>query len=112
MMRIHRLLETVQLHDTQIRKVERLLGTRLPSVTDSDFEPQTLLVEEAVGKFGLWLSERKDDPEFVETFKLYAHPRLKEEEKKKKGEIPDDEELLARIQGWPARKAMKAGGSR
>ena len=107
MMRIHRLLQTVQLEDTQIRKAERLLGVRLPSVTDSDFEPRAKLVEEAVGAFKSWFDERKSDPAFVEAFKLYANPLAKEEEDQKKGKLPDDEKLLARIQEWPVSRAKR-----
>jgi hypothetical protein len=106
MMRIHRMLQTVYLEDTQIRKVERLLGVRLPSVTDSDFEDQTKVVERAVGTFKAWFEDRKSDLEFLDIFKLYANPRSQEEENQKKA--PDDEKLLARIQSWPAVKRMSA----
>ena len=102
MMRIHRLLQVVQLEDTQIRKVERLLEVRLPSVTDSDFESQAKLVEESVERFKSWFDERSSEAAFIETFKLYANPRSKEEEDKA-GWLPDDEKLLALIKGWPAK---------
>lgn len=108
MMRIHGLLQAVHLEDSQIRKAERVLGTRLPSVMDADFEGQAKLVEEAVGRFKAWYEERESDPSFVKAFKLYANPCLKEEEDKRKGKLPSDEELLARIQGWPPALATSA----
>ena len=105
MMRIHRLLEKVQLEDAQIRKVEKLLKTRLPSVTDSDFEAQAKLVEEAVWTFKAWFVEREPDPKFVEAFKLYTMPCLNEDKIK---QVPDDEYLLVRILGWPASARISA----
>jgi arginyl-tRNA--protein-N-Asp/Glu arginylyltransferase len=106
MMRVHKLLETVKLDDVQIRKVERLIGTRLPSVMDVDFEEQAKRVEEHVGKFKEWFEARKSDTEFLKLFKLYANPREKDETAKASGKLPSDEELFKRLREWPAKSLV------
>lgn len=114
MMRIHKLLQTVKLEDVQIRKVEKLIGTRLPSVTDSDFEDRARIVGEHVEKFKAWFDARKSDSEFVKVFKSYAHPRLDPEEEDDEDDDKEarmalrDEELFKRLKEWPAKMVAVA----